>query len=525
MSRQTEIQQTEIPCGKLTGAALNDTACLFLPYTADPFGIARRPLNLNGMKMAFELARMTYTLDVEPWMHAGWTDISIQVDNQLITGLKQREEDNLANRVQALTTNLKLTRAKLALLEFNPLSRVTGALRQRSESDTLKAVVMIHPAADGRYVVAVGFMGTGARFYDWFSNLRLSTEEGFHKGFHQLTQAFVKHETAIQFPDTAEELALKRLTLHDILQEMQTEESRFSLWMAGHSQGGAVMQVYCNYLLHETGVRPEHIIGCGFASPTVAVNGAAAGCAAYPLYHVLNDDDLVPRMGSMKHFGLCLRFAPNAAFRNAAYGWSGNAEERRARRDAERLALHISDTPSMLMSMSVLMELICQEKTDEAIFGMSEKLQSIVPMNKVFSFAGKHANAPLESMIAYFRRTYQEMMGCAMDAHTLAYLREEFRPIVRNTALKDLLGAFYDRFYPPHSLCGRDGNGSYTRIVNDQNSRLKPFIWKESAAVLPRRLYAKGYYRFPQMSPALPRAAAPRRARTAPHRRAARARR
>ncbi|HPF86593.1 MAG TPA: hypothetical protein PK537_00900 [Candidatus Limiplasma sp.] len=521
MSRQIQPQQTAQ--GKLTGAALDNTACLFLPYADDAFGMRRRPLELDAMKMAFELARMAYTLDIEPWMRAGWTDVSIQVDNQLTTGLKAKETDSFADRVQAMIGSLKVTRAKLALLEFNPFSRMTGALRQRAESDTLKAVVMIHPAAEGRYVVAIGFMGTGARFYDWFSNLRLSTEDGFHKGFYQLTQAFLKNETEILFPDTAEALGLETLTLADIVREMQTDNSRFSLWMAGHSQGAAVMQVYCDHLLREAGVRNQHVSGCGFASPTVAVGDTAPGSAAYPLYHIINDDDLVPRMGSMKHFGLCLRYAPDAAFRDAAYGWCQDADDRRERRQAERLALYVTDTPSMLMTLSVLLELVCQEKTDEAIFGISERLQALLPLDKVVSFAGKKSKTQLENMIAYFRKAYSELMGHAMDTHTLEHMREAFRPIVRSASLKTLLGAMFDRFYPPHSLCGHTGNGAYMQIVNNHSQTLRPFVWADGAGYPPRKQYARGYYRFQTLPPAKP--AAPPRPRTSPRRRAIHVRR
>ena len=59
---------------------------LFAPFAPDIFGMRRRALTEDGLKLSLELARMAYTLDVEPWMRAGWTDVSVQVDNQLTTG-------------------------------------------------------------------------------------------------------------------------------------------------------------------------------------------------------------------------------------------------------------------------------------------------------------------------------------------------------------------------------------------------------------------------------------------------------
>ncbi|MBE0601425.1 MAG: hypothetical protein IH607_06520, partial [Firmicutes bacterium] len=379
--------------------------------------------------------------------------------------------------------------------ENNPLAQVTGALRQRAESDTIKAVVMVRPVKDGRYVLAVGFMGTGTRFYDWFSNFRMGMEDGFHKGFYQLTQQFIKNEEHIVFPDTAEALGLSKLTLRDILSEMRGENSRFSLWMAGHSQGAAVMQVYCDHLLKAHLLPPESVFGCGFASPTVAAEPAGRSGASYPLYHVLNADDLIARMGSMRHFGLCLQYTPDAAFRAAAYGWSTTPEAVEARRQAQTLTLHITDTFSFLQAFTALLTVICEEKSDEAIFGGTEGIFSAAPVEKVFSFAGRKAKDSLHTMIAYMRRTYREFLGREMDEAALSYLMQTFRPIVQSLPIKRLMGALYDQLYPPHSLCrGKTMNGAYRQIVNDRRSLLRPFVWDDHGAATPHRRYARGYY-------------------------------
>ncbi len=523
MSQEIQPGQGYAALGKLTGAALDDTDSLFLPYQADAFGTLRRGLGLAGLKLSFELARMAYTLDVEPWMRAGWTDFSIQVDNQLTTDMTSREDESFAERRLSMLGSLKLTRARRALKENNPLARVTGALRQREESDTLKAVVMIHPAAEGRYIVAIGFMGTGARFYDWFSNLRLSTEEGFHKGFYQLTEAFLKNETEILFPDTAEAMGLKSLTLADILAEMRQADSRFSLWMAGHSQGAAVMQVYCDRLLRDKRIPPERIIGCGLASPTVAADGSIPDTPAYPLYHVLNSDDLVPRMGSLKHFGLCLQYTPDEKFRETAYGWSREPDACRARRDARRMTFYITDTPSFLAAFSALLDVICEENTDDAIFGVSEGLLSFGPLDKVFSFAGKKAKATLHSMIAYMHKSYHEITGAPLSENVTDFLKENCRPIVRATPLKRLLGELFDCLYPPHSLYNNTENGSYWHIVTDQATRLRPFTWRDDPGGLPYRRYARGYFALygqPRRQPNARRTAGRKRTRTRPRRRA-----
>ena len=390
-------------------------------------------------------------------------------------------------------------------------------------SDTIKAVVMIKPAADGRFVLAIGFMGTGKRFYDWFSNFRMGMEGGFHKGFYQLTQSFIKNEEHIVFPDTAEALGLAKLTLKDVLAEMRGEDSRFSLWMAGHSQGAAVMQVYCDHLLNEHAVHPALLFGCGFASPTVAAEPAARHSADYPLYHVLNAEDLVPRMGSMRHFGICLQYTPDAAFRAAAYDWSMTAADIEARREAQVLTLYITDTLSFFQAFTALLLVVCEEKSDETIFGGTEGIFSVAPVEKVFSFAGRKAKDQLCGMIAYMRRTYKEILGQEMDEAAVAFLMKSFRPIVRSMPLKRLLGALYDQLYPPHSLChGKTKNGAYLRIVNERRNLLMPFIWEDDGAQ-PHRRYAKGFYTYSALR--RKRRARPNARRLPPRRRGVRVRR
>ena len=497
MSQPKNIQPHSDSRGQMTGVSLSETDGLFAPVAPDVFGARRRTLTEDGLRLSLELARMAYTLELEPWMSAGWTDFSVQVDNQLTTGILAREDDRFADRVQGAVAHLRLTLARMAMREHNPFSQVTGALRQRGESDTIKAVVMIRPKKDGRFLVAIGFMGTGTRFYDWFSNFRVGMENGFHKGFYQLTQGFIKNETEILFPATADALGLHKLTLQDVLLEMCGEDSRFDLWMAGHSQGAAVMQVYCDHLLGELGLHRGRLFGCGFASPTVAAEAAGRGSAEYPLYHVLNAEDLVPRMGSMRHFGLCLQYTPDAAFHTAAYDWSMTTAAVDARRKAQFLTMYITDTLSFLQAFTALLTVVCEEKSDDAIFGGSEGIFSVAPVEKMFSFAGRKAKDTLYGMITYMRKTYQEIKGDAMDEAGVRFLMESFRPIVRSMPLKRLLGTLYDQLYPPHSLCrGKTENGAYLRIVVDQHKKLRPFIWQDDAGQTPYRRYAKGFYTF-----------------------------
>lgn len=219
--------------GALTGCDLSDTSSLARPFARDPFFRLRPPFSQDAAKLSLELANTAYTLDLDAWKAAGWNDFSVLIDDSLQSGMDHG----------GVRSHFKLFKARAALKEWNPISQISGALRQRERSDTIKAVCMMKPDGEGHFLLAIGFMGTGSRFYDWFSNLRFTPEEGFHRGFVQLCESFEMNAEEIVFPAAAEALGLEKLTLGEVFSEMRSLSSRFRLWMAGHSQGGAVMQV------------------------------------------------------------------------------------------------------------------------------------------------------------------------------------------------------------------------------------------------------------------------------------------
>ena len=164
--------------GPVTGVDLTDVAPLLCPWMADPWGRLRPPISVAALQLSAELAAGCQSLNITPWFRAGWRDVTVQVDGEL-TPL-EREWRSVAAKLQR-----SLVRA--AISGVNPLQQIVGALKEREAASTGKAVVMIRRAGNGRYIVAICFMGTGTRFYDWFSNFRISTPEGIHEGFSQLT--------------------------------------------------------------------------------------------------------------------------------------------------------------------------------------------------------------------------------------------------------------------------------------------------------------------------------------------------
>lgn len=453
--------------GLLTDCDLEELDALTRPFTRDPFQRLRPPFSEAAARLSLELADTAYTLELEPWRQAGWNDFSILIDDSLQSGLTHWESGEGLRR---FLTSFKLLRAKTALKEYNPVSQVMGALRQREKSDTVKAVCMMHPLPGGRWLLAIGFMGTGKRFYDWFSNFRFTPAEGFHRGFKQLCESFESNADSIVFPSVAAARGLERLTLGDVLGDMRGLSSPFRLWMAGHSQGGAVMQVFTHRLLMDWGVAPQNVVGYGFASPTVATGRFVYDPAAYPLYHILNRDDFVPRMGALLHLGLCLEFTPDGEFREASY--PPPAEPELYPRLAP-VARGIQDTPSALLCLTALIQCLAEEKNVDAL---------------VEVFSGVRSQPAMKSA----RIAYKALTGQPMPEAELKRVRESLRPLVRETPVRRLMTALADFAVPPHTLAPhrREGQGAYSAIVREGLSELRPFIWQKNADGLPIRRYA-----------------------------------
>ncbi len=483
MALFTRAKAEELPNGAAAAAKidLSDVEALCRPLGRDPFMRLRPLYSKQAERLSLELAGMAYTLDTEPWTDAGWFDLSVQIDNELQSGLVLGEAAG-KERIRAMRGAYRLRRAKSALNATNPISQLMGALRQRERSDTIKAVIMAHRCKGGGYLIAIGFMGTGKRLYDWISNFRFTTEEGFHKGFLQLCEYFEKGEENIVFPQIAAELGLERLTLADVLKELGKSSSRFRLWMAGHSQGGAVMQVFAHRLMHERGAQPQNMVGYGFASPTVVTERTVYDAAAYPLYHIINSDDFVPRMGAVMHLGLCLQYRADEALRQAAYSRSELPASAAAREALFPYLMQMVDTPSILLYSAAFLRCVLAEYGDEAISSLMSRWWSIHPVDSLFQYAGEKANILAERIIEHSKEGYRELTGEPMNGLALNLLTDSFRSIAREIPFRRILAAFAEYIAPPHSLLSTGEHaGAYAYISAQEASALRPFVWLRGA--------------------------------------------
>ena len=487
---ETDASPRSAGLGPITGRDLSDLGSLVKPFVRDPFDRLRPPFSREAAELSLELASMAYTLDLDPWAEAGWNDFSIQIDDTLQSGLTHGTSAD-GERMRALINALKVRRAKAALRERNPVSQVMSALRQRERSDTIKAVCMMHPLPEGRFLLAIGFMGTGKRFYDWISNFRFTTEEGFHKGFYQLCTYFEQGAESIVFPATAQALGLEKLTLGEVLSEMKSLSSRFRLWMAGHSQGGAVMQVFCHRLMTDWGVLAQNMTGYGFASPTVATGRLVHDPAAYPLYHILNSDDMVPRMGALLHLGLCLEYPADDDFRERCYDLSPLPADVAARLALAPYQRAMVDTPTILMYGTAFFQCMAEEKGEEGLGSLLDRKWAIPAVDRMLQAAGGKAMDLLDRLIENAQNGHAALTGQPMDEQALAALRDRMRPVVHAFPFRRLMGAVLAYCMPPHHLVHRQQDGAYAVIVKDGLKRLRLFVWVNPARGMPMKRYAR----------------------------------
>ncbi|MBQ8200819.1 MAG: hypothetical protein IJZ74_03520 [Clostridia bacterium] len=465
--------------GPATGVPLGQVEPLLLPWAKDPWDRLRPPLSVEAMRLSAELAGATYRMAVEPWMRAGWQDVTIHVDGEL-TSLQEGEH--------WLSARWKKYRVRSRIRQNNPVSQVLGALRQRSGSSTGKAVVMIHPASHGRYVVAVSFMGTGTRFYDWFSNFRMTTLDGVHKGFHQLTRQFEQNEERIEFPSTARELGLEKLTLAHILRDMKSPNSRFLLWLSGHSQGGAVMQVYAHRKIMEDGVLPVNVVGYGFASPSVMTGDAVAQPEAYPLFHVHNSDDLFPRCGAAVHLGMCLTYPSDEGLRRSCYNWPRDEESVKARLAVRPIIRQMKDTPSCIVQVLAYLKILEGYSVQEIaqVLGIGDTL----PLEHVLE------GADVKGLVQHISRraagAYRSITGAPLKETAAQEAVQRMQMVMDELGLRRFTEALVQLMRCPHSISARrDGRfcSAYVYIVRCGVTQLIPGIWQSGQP--PVKLIAK----------------------------------
>ena len=457
--------------GRFTGCDLGDTTPLFMPWTDDE-GLPRPFFSCRAARISLELAATAYDLEVDSWREAGWRDFSYLVDDSLFTGgaVNYHGGKGLGAAISEYFQRLALSRIR----RQNPISQLRGALRQREGSDTCKALIMLHPASGGRYLVAIGFMGTGKRIYDWFSNFRMSEKEGVHAGFLQLTQQFESHCNAISFPETARELGKEKLTLSDILDECRRPGSRFRIWMAGHSQGGAVMQLAALRTI-QNGFLRQNLIGYGFASPSVIYENQQCDLSGIPLFHILNSDDVTPRLGAALHAGKCCIYAVGEEMQEKCYAsMAGDS----AFFMMLSLLREMRDNPRAMLFMLGLLHALEELPDGESMEVLTGVLGKMLP-EKLLGALGGRFDQLLIRLSREMEKIYLRHTGeICIPSGQVDRMHSRVKEMIANFGPRTFVSAFLKALSLPHKLKGTEETmGAYQFIVREKGHELRQMIW------------------------------------------------
>lgn len=411
--------------GQLTYADLTDTRQFSFPMEMDAWGVSRAPFSAHIARLSAELAANGYSLDIKPWMAAGWNDCTFVVEDRVI--LLDREGDS---RLAAMESAWKRRRAKALIRGVSPINDLLRAVRQLLITDLGKSIVMTRPGPDGKVIIAISFIGTTQKYFDWFSNFKMHQNTGMHHGFSELAKGFDGQSSRIVLPKLADVLGEASFTLADAILEAQKPDSRFIFWISGHSQGGAIVQTYTHLLLSQ-GVPHEAIRGYTFAAPTVAAGDGSLDPKAYPVYNIINADDLVPRIGAHVRLGVDHIYYPTNAFRTKYYGVEKEQQEAFDR--VRFMGGQVQTTEQALSWIIALLHIM--RDGDEAAEGMFSQLLPHMGMLRKLNLSvsevaefleGKIANqlvalgntGPDEQMCAQYEASLRTMMG-EFDAKTI----------------------------------------------------------------------------------------------------------
>lgn len=404
-------------------------------------------LDREAGRFGLELAQLAYDFQAGPWLAAGWTDLVIQVDARLISGVRSTEE--VGDWRQQLS-NALLPRLARGLTNLsNPITDVKSYLQKENPKETGKAVVMIRQDSPGRFTVAIGFMGTGRRPQDWASNMRLQQENHFHEGFFTIASQFMEREADIRFPDAAQALGRKDLTLKDILAACRQADSPFRIVLAGHSQGAAVMQVW-TYMQLEKGLKKEHLTGFGYASPAVAT-GLPRDELACPLTHFLVSDDLITRVGLKDHLGTSYRLRVDEAFQEVCYGEYRHQPLFLATLDQLN---HLQDTrQGLLFSLAFLDALKSQPAkaigAALAVF-VDHTIYDLPALTEEWTLK------LLRFTIMGFRKYYEEAAGCQATDQEVQEAAQGVKALMNQYGAIQLSRMILKALFLTHSLVGPD---------------------------------------------------------------------
>ncbi|MHB1484941.1 MAG: lipase family protein [Saccharofermentanales bacterium] len=285
----------------------------------DEWGFKRQRYDKELAIRSLSFSKAAYNMHILPFISDGWLDYTMVYEGRILS--------------KADDWNIEPTRRK----------QLASSIKQLINTQSAKAVIMGRTLSDQTAVVNITFTGT-KHTADWLNNFKVGVSNKLHKGFYELAAQFDAITEQIRLPLLAGMMGMDGLTLTQVFEEAKKPGSRFRIWITGHSQGGALTQVYIAEFLMKKGVLPENIIGYSFASPSVATAHYCERPGDFPVYNINNADDFATHVGSALRLGMDLMFYPDEEFRRQNYKDYDKPEIRAMYADILKLCYWMTDS-------------------------------------------------------------------------------------------------------------------------------------------------------------------------------------
>lgn len=487
--------------GRYTKTPLRDAADLLLTPQEDAWGYMRAPYSPRLMRLGAEIAAATYHFDFARFFHSGWMDATLQVENRLFPQVDAYYAHKTPQ--EFVRSGVRLRRAQSMLSPA--LTDVLRAMRQLVTTDTGKAVVMALPLEENRFAIAVSFMGTGRKFYDWFTNFKMNCHAGVHEGFLSTARLFDRNSERISFPRVASALGRSALTLADVLTECTQRDSRFRLFLCGHSQGGAVAQAYCHLLRTQHAVLMENVVGYTLGSPTAAGADFPENPAVYPLYHLVSADDMIPRMGACMHLGVELRFYPDPDFRRRFYPPAQDPCARMHMRALLHSAQNMPDIIELFVAaLRAVMHLPDPGDARAIFYALHAQLRTLTPAMQSLGLRAEDLARLLERQLL---AAYRSLAGKSADEQRLTRLEGDVTAFILRHGAQAFSRCVAQEAVAPHMLIYDDirREAPYQAIASRYASLPLALLCTRDERGEPLRLPPPGaWYASPDAPPLLP---------------------
>ncbi len=361
-----------------------------LEWRKDIFGYNRLVLTPQLALKSIEFADLNYNYDIQHWEGKGWIDCTLIRDGIITKDCKRWSRD------------------------LKPIERMLRIISEVYTTNSSKVIVLGGKVSKNNYVIGISFSGTVYE-PEWLNNLKVKIKNGFHEGFIELSECFDNLADKIKFPKLSDEAGeIKTLTLSDILLEASKKESRFRIWVTGHSQGAGVAISYAVNCLSRRLVHDENILCVTIAPPTVAMKSVSLNTTNYPIYNIINDEDIVTHLGSQIRFGIDVCYTPDEQFRLKFYSNYNNSKYHDSMKEAYDIVMSIKDTPCAIELAHALQRVLTDYRNKENNIDKRFRIK-VLKRLRTYLVLGWFSNQMAAD------NAYMEMTGHTIDEEKIKY--------------------------------------------------------------------------------------------------------